>query len=353
MAVNCTNILILGAGLTGLTLAYLLRDSGNSVTVLEARKRIGGRIQTVYSEGSAPREMGATWLGRKHRSLNKLLDELGLTTFEQRLGKTAIYEPISTSPPQLVRLPANDEPSYRIQGGTAKLIETLYQKAAANTTVLLDNKATSVYRDGHKFRVATDKEVFESDIVVSTLPPYLFQTTIGCEPSLPKPLCDVMMNTHTWMGDSIKISFTFARPFWREEGLSGTIFSSVGPIPEMYDHANVADTHFALKGFFNGVYHSVTKAERCAMALKQLEKYYGPQVHDYQSYDETVWSQETFTYLPYKSHVLPHQNNGHPLYQQPLKDNCFFVAGSETASEHPGYMDGAVQSALFVAEQLL
>lgn len=39
------------------------------------------------------------------------------------------------------------------------------------------------------------------------------------------------------MGESIKVGLTYATPFWREKS-SETIFSNVGPIPEMYDYSN-------------------------------------------------------------------------------------------------------------------
>jgi len=54
-----------------------------------------------------PLEMGATWLGEKHTALIDLLNKLKIEIFEQKLGETAIYESISTSPPQLVKLGPN------------------------------------------------------------------------------------------------------------------------------------------------------------------------------------------------------------------------------------------------------
>jgi protoporphyrinogen oxidase len=128
-----TPILILGAGLAGLTLAWRLKQHNIDATILEARDRIGGRIHTLYPEGQAPQEMGATWLGRKHTALVRLLQELGLSTFQQELSDRAIYEPISTSPPQLVQLPPNNDPSYRIAGGTAQLIQRAGQPAGYRT----------------------------------------------------------------------------------------------------------------------------------------------------------------------------------------------------------------------------
>ena len=70
------DLLIIGAGLTGLSSAYFLRNLGLKAILLEARDRPGGRIHTLYDSVLAPREMGATWLGKKHEHLNDLLSEL-------------------------------------------------------------------------------------------------------------------------------------------------------------------------------------------------------------------------------------------------------------------------------------
>jgi monoamine oxidase len=57
------DVLILGAGLAGLAAAQHLGKAGKSVTVLEARNRIGGRVLT-HRDGSTPYpiELGAEWI---------------------------------------------------------------------------------------------------------------------------------------------------------------------------------------------------------------------------------------------------------------------------------------------------
>ncbi|MEO0330281.1 MAG: NAD(P)/FAD-dependent oxidoreductase [Bacteroidota bacterium] len=349
--VEC-DIAIIGAGLAGLTLAYLLKDRGLSVRIIEARERLGGRICTLRKENLAPQEMGATWLGKKHTALCELLEELGLGIFEQRLGETAIYESISTSPPQLVQLPPNDAPSYRIQQGSSSLINTLAKQLASTCQIHTEQSVKSIEEQGNSVLVTTPNYVFRASTVVSTLPPYLLLNSITISPGLPTETQDVMRLTHTWMGDSIKISFAYKNPFWRAKNLSGTIFSNVGPIPEMYDHADYEDQRFALKGFLNGVYFSITKDERRELALQQLRKYYGQQADEYIAYEEKVWRNDGFTFLPYKSHVMPHQNNGHPIFQQSYFDGKLLIAGTETAAQYPGYMEGAVGSAQHIAQQL-
>lgn len=350
------DIVIIGGGLTGLALAYFLKDSDYNIQILEARWRLGGRIHTlIYAmtkHALAPMEMGATWLGKKHTGLTALLDELQLEIFEQRMGDTAVYEPISTSPPQIVQLPPNDQPSYRIKGGSNALIQKLAKEIEGHCPVHTKEPVTAIEEVGEEMLVRTNTREIRCSKVVSTLPPYLLLKTIKFSPELPPKIQEIMTQTHTWMGESIKVGLHYWEPFWRSGNLSGTIFSNVGPIPEMYDHANFEDERFALKGFLNGVYHTVSKEERLAMILKQLRKYYGNQVDDFVEYAETVWCDEPFTFAPYESHILPHQNNGHPVLRKPFCNGKLFIGGSETAEQFPGYMDGAVRSAKYISEKI-
>ena len=338
------DILIIGAGLTGLTLRYLLRNQSKKVLMIEARERLGGRIHTVREKGGSPIEMGATWLGRKHTHLNKLLRDLGLSIFPQELGKHAIYEWISTSPHQLVELPENEEPSYRIRGGTEALIHKL-EGFLDPGQLYLGVAAQQISLQGNRIQVTTDREIFEADLVISTLPPYLLHKKVRIEPGLPPELTRIMEQTHTWMGESIKFGLGYKEPFWRDAKTSGTVFSNVGPISEMYDHSDNADDTHALKGFFNPAYHALGKEARLQMILGQLRKYYGPAVDDYTTYQESVWAHEPYTFTPYQGHILPHQHNGHPIYREPCLNGKLFIAGSETADAFPGYMEGAVRSA--------
>ena len=75
-------ILVVGAGISGLGVARDLHDSGYKVTVLEARNKIGGRIDTDRSLGF-PLERGANWIHSNQVEGNQLMslkEELGLKT---------------------------------------------------------------------------------------------------------------------------------------------------------------------------------------------------------------------------------------------------------------------------------
>lgn len=346
-----SNIIIIGAGLTGLTLAYYLKNHNIDVVLIEARERLGGRIYTKQSDNSPPIELGATWISPQHTQLLKLLKELGLKTFEQKMGDTAIYEAFSTSPYQLVSLPKSELPSYRVQQGTQQIIEKLSSKIDQKQRYT-SQAIRTIYKDGNTIIATSDTHHFVGSMVISTVSPLLFANSIKVTPQLPKDLEEICQRTHTWMGDSIKIALSYKEKFWNQKHLSGTIFSNVGPISEMYDHSNMEDSLFALKGFFNGAYFGITKEERLKLVLSQLEKYYGSQVRDFISYEEMVWKNEPYTAADTSAYVLPHQNNGNAVYQKGYLDNSLFLAGTETSPINGGYMEGAVNSAGYIYDMM-
>ena len=87
------DIVIIGAGVTGLTAARDLRAAGLTVAVLEARDRVGGRTWTDTVDG-AMLEIGGQWISPDQDALTSILDELGLETFSRyRDGKSVYVSP--------------------------------------------------------------------------------------------------------------------------------------------------------------------------------------------------------------------------------------------------------------------
>ncbi len=75
---NKDNIAIIGAGMSGLSAAHALWEEGRTVTVFEARDRIGGRVWTSDQMGMAL-DLGASWIhGVRRNPLTRLSNELAL-----------------------------------------------------------------------------------------------------------------------------------------------------------------------------------------------------------------------------------------------------------------------------------
>ncbi|WP_371501170.1 FAD-dependent oxidoreductase [Kitasatospora sp. NBC_00374] len=73
-------VVVVGAGLAGLTAAADLAAGGAEVTVLEARDRVGGRIRGVEVAPGSWVDAGAAYLGERHTGLLALIEEYGLKT---------------------------------------------------------------------------------------------------------------------------------------------------------------------------------------------------------------------------------------------------------------------------------
>ncbi|NXJ01020.1 OXLA oxidase, partial [Psophia crepitans] len=78
-ATQPANVVIVGAGISGLTAAKLLRDAGHTVTILETSNQVGGRIKTYRPEGQDWYvELGAMRLPSKHRLVREFIRQFDL-----------------------------------------------------------------------------------------------------------------------------------------------------------------------------------------------------------------------------------------------------------------------------------
>jgi monoamine oxidase len=77
------DVLVIGAGMAGLTAARALGQRGLKVCVVEARERVGGRVMSVKTADGGVVELGAEFVHGRAPELWALIDEAGLRTVER------------------------------------------------------------------------------------------------------------------------------------------------------------------------------------------------------------------------------------------------------------------------------
>src|SRR5215213_7274153 len=75
------DLVVVGAGLAGLSAARVAAAAGASVVVVEARDRVGGRVLNEDIGGGNVVEVGAQWIGPTQDRLAALAGEFGIETF--------------------------------------------------------------------------------------------------------------------------------------------------------------------------------------------------------------------------------------------------------------------------------
>ncbi|MGB7450367.1 MAG: FAD-dependent oxidoreductase [Ornithinimicrobium sp.] len=85
------DVVVIGAGLSGLIAARDVLRAGLEPLVLEADHRVGGRILTQDVDG-VPLELGAQWVGGMHHRMLGLAEELGVGTYQQFDAGETTYE---------------------------------------------------------------------------------------------------------------------------------------------------------------------------------------------------------------------------------------------------------------------
>lgn len=75
------DVVIIGAGLSGLNAARLLAKAGKKILVLEAQDRVGGRTWSQPIGQNDFIDIGGQWIGKGHDYMYQLVREAGLKTF--------------------------------------------------------------------------------------------------------------------------------------------------------------------------------------------------------------------------------------------------------------------------------
>lgn len=347
---------IIGAGLSGLSLADRLLEHDRHIAVFEARNRYGGRIlsRSVTSGTAASSfavDLGPTWVWPDHQlRIAALAERLGLAFFRQWDSGHSLYQVDAHSAPTRYIDTQTHDGARRIKGGCHQLIAGLLQRLPA-----------SILHPQHRLLQLADREncidlVFETGNgqvsyrakqVILALPPRLAAETITFEPPLASKLIQAMQDIPTWMAGHAKAMLVYPEAFWRRQGYSG---NALQPYPgavlaEIYDACPEQDESAALFGFFGlpAFTRALYRDRLEALIVQQMTRLFGAPAAQPLQVLVQDWSAEPFTAVEQdRAPPAEHPRYGHPWLQLDHWQDKLYFCGTETAETEGGYLEGAL-----------
>ncbi|KAL2883490.1 hypothetical protein SGCOL_001173 [Colletotrichum sp. CLE4] len=441
------DVVIIGAGLAGLSAAHEVRRAGLSCVVLEARNRVGGKTWSQPMEDGGDNgvfDLGAAWINDTNQSrMYELAKRYGAELIEQNTkgncvlqdfdGKCSpfpygelpkfseatrdhlaqirdmveadcqaldVFRPRETSLDSLtfeaylksrgaasialatatvwtramlgqepkdisalyflnycksgggllqMRSDRKDSGEYlRVRQGTQLFSKGLASSLPEGVVHLSSPVQAVVQNDNRSVKVEASGKVYSAEKVITTVPGPVLKT-ISFQPALPHTKL-AWIDSQTY-GYYTKAMMEFSAPFWVEKGYCGLAQSFIGPASVIRDTSSPADKKFVLTCFMAGepgkAWAATTTAERENSLLKQLSELYGVEnirhlfkqmvFYEWVNDEFSGWGCPCTSLTPGVLDTL-----GGDGLREPYRDVHF--AGTETAGEWKGYMEGAVRS---------
>ncbi|NWH64944.1 AOFB oxidase, partial [Geococcyx californianus] len=240
-------------------------------------------------------------------------------------------------------------------GGSGQISEKIMEHLGSR--VKLRKPVVRIDQSGENVIVETlDHELYEGKYVISAIPPAL-GLKIHFNPPLP-PMRNQLINRIP-MGSVIKCIVYYKETFWRKKGYCGTMIieDEDAAIGLTLDDTKPDGSFPAIIGFILARkcrrLTCLTKEERktrlCELYAKVLglEEALHP-VH----YEEKNWCEEQYSGGCYTAYFPPGIMTQYGrIIRQPI--GKIYFAGTETATEWSGYMEGAVQAGERAAREIL
>jgi monoamine oxidase len=230
----------------------------------------------------------------------------------------------------------------RIVGGSQLIAERMAEHLGS--AVVLGEPVAAIDQSGDQVVVTTATRTLVADAAIVTIPQHLIGG-IRFDPALPARRSQLVQNVP--MGAVIKIVARYDRPFWRDAGLAGFGVSLDHPVSVIFDNSPPDAACGMLVGFFEGAHARAASAAtadwRRQTFIATLSHFFGPDAAEAIEVVELDWSAEPWSGGCYGGHL------GTGVWTQ-LGDALrsphgrVYWAGTETAAEWNGYMDGAIAS---------
>ena len=372
------DVAIVGGGLCGLALAHSLHARRTGWALFEARPQLGGRVRTATGEGGVPLDLGPTWYWPATQpSITGLVADLGLASLPQpddgrlrllddpnRAPRTLAFDAatgrLSADPSAPATPGAVHGGARRLAGGMAALVQALASRLPAQCLHTGQVLASLQDQGDHVALAFADGRQVLARRVVLALPPRLIASRLHLQPALPDALQQALQATPTWMATAAKAAAVCARAPWREAGESGNAWVThpQAVLAEVFDASASASGPPALAGFvaLAAAQRGPFRASLPLLVDSQITMLFGQEAAP-GTVHLADWATEPHTCSDQDLADDARGSQQHPppadrLITQPLWGGRLWLGGSETASQHCGYLEGALRAAARLRQAL-
>lgn len=396
------DVVVVGAGVAGLTAARELQKKGVKVALVEARDRLGGRVETDHTTFSAPFDVGAHWFHQEEPDQNPL----GRWARQQGIATEADPNRMKTGPgpdqsstllrqyqkqEQLWQDPRGDRPlselpsvtgpwskearnllgplsvgvelseasskdfasmvgehaDHIVPGGMAQVVDKLGQ----GLEVHLGSPVQSLEWSNKGCWVTTGKEKLECDQVVVTLPVGVLQKkSVEFRPAL--PAWKEKAISHLRMANLKKVAVEFQPGTLGQSEPNSTL--QIQGSPAVYVmRPEGAEMAVALVGAETAkAWEREGEQASCQHVLSDLEQVFGQGLAgQVKATSVTHWESDPFSEGAYSAALPGHQGARREL-AKPVENRLFF-AGEACDESWATTVAGAFQSGKRAAQEVL
>ncbi|NQZ82325.1 MAG: FAD-dependent oxidoreductase [Colwellia sp.] len=355
------NIVIIGAGMSGLIAGYELLRAGHQVTILEARDRFGGRVHTLYDtfENGQFAEAGASRIPSNHNLTLSYIEhfELNIDPFYPRTNNYFnIQNNVSSiiSAQEYINQPpwpgsVNRSDFYKIRGGMANLPLALANSLSDN--IVYASPVESVQQSNENVVIYTrNNEQYLADRVLCTVPlPVLNKISFTPPLSDQKTLASNGGYDYT---DSTRLYTQFSERFWLADNLNG--WGDTNWPEEVWQPTwDSGESSGIIQSYLRDT--TATEIDSFDM-LQQIESVHTRWQHVFPQFEDIIirnhvhsWQKEIWTGSAYAS---PTNTQNVALASHiGLAEGRVHFAG-EHASQFHGWIQGAIASGIRAANEI-
>ncbi|MFK7798654.1 MAG: flavin monoamine oxidase family protein [Aureispira sp.] len=409
------NIVIVGAGIAGLSAANYLKEKGFNPIILEAQAKVGGRLKTNRSLGF-PFDEGASWIhGPNGNPITKLAKQSNTKTFltsdesikvyavdgseytstqleqaenqyneilEELKGKknqsfgTVFYQkypqykanPLWTymlsaylefdTGGDIYQLSSKDFYDDKAFRGEDVIITNGYDNIAnylaKGLDIRLNTTVTSIDYSNNKVSIGTNNGNYVADQILVTVPlGVLKKGAIKFTPPLPDPTQEAIHKLQ--LGAVNKFLLVWDKAFWEENvQYIGYTPTEKGKFNYFLNMKKIANTN-ALMTFAFGEYskqtEQMTDQAIIAAIMEHLKNIYGPDIPQPSQFLRTKWNENPYSYGAYSFATNGTSSALFEMFEKAINNQVFF-AGEHTIHDYRGTVHGAYLSGIRAAKKI-